>query len=131
MKIKKMHTTFIEYLNETTTKLKFIIDKNKFQLFLDDILIAESGFNIEEPDEWFNEKYVTIYDLKTIEKFQGKGYAKYLLEKIFDYVKNELKINIITLIVYKDNYKASNLYFKTGFEIFMEYDDSYSLIKKL
>lgn len=46
-------------------------------------------------------------------------------------MKNELKLNIITLIVYKNNYKAVNLYFKSGFEIYIEYEDSYSLIKNL
>jgi ribosomal protein S18 acetylase RimI-like enzyme len=103
----------------------------KFKLFLDKTLVAESGFNIEQPDEWFNEKYVTLYNLKTHKKFQNKGYAKYFLEQIFDYVKNKIKLNIITLIVDKDNYKAINLYLKTGFKIFMEYSDSYSLIKKI
>jgi len=93
--------------------------------------VCESNFNIESPDEWFNEKYVSIYDLKTFEKFRRKGYAKYLLERIFEYVKNSFKLNIITLIVDKDNTNAVNLYFNNGFEIFMEYDESYSLIKKL
>ena len=109
---------------------KFIVD-DKFKLYLGDNLVTESGFNIEQPDKWLNEKYVTLHDLKTIEKFQRKGFAKKLLNHIFDYVKNELNLNIITLIVYKDNNKAVNLYFKCGFEIFEEYEDSYSLIKKL
>jgi len=55
----------------------------------------------------------------------------YLLEHIFNYVKNELKLNIITLIVYKNNIEAVNLYFKSGFRIYIEYEDSYSLIKNL
>lgn len=123
---------FILFENsQKTTEKRFVIDKNKFQLFLNDILVAETGFNIENPDKWFEQKYVIIHDFKTFEKFQGKGFAKYLLDQIFNYVKNELKLNIITLIVYKNNYKAVNLYFNCGFEIFIEYDDSYSLIKKL
>jgi RimJ/RimL family protein N-acetyltransferase len=117
--------------NEIDEK-RFIVDKtkHKFQLFLGDILVTESGFNIVSPDKWFKQKYVIIHDLKTFKYFQ-KGQAQYLLERIFEYVKNELKLNIIALIVYKNNYLAMNLYFKSGFEIFMEYDDSYSLIKKL
>jgi ribosomal protein S18 acetylase RimI-like enzyme len=103
----------------------------KFQLFEKDNLVSESGFNIEQPDEWFDEKYVTIHDLTTFKEFRRKGFAKRLLEQIFDYVKNTLEINIITLIVYKDNFKAVNLYFDSGFKVFMEYDDSYSLIKNL
>ena len=120
-----------------TAEKKIVIDKKnyKFKLFLDDILVSESSFRIEHPDKWFNEKYVTIHDLKTVKNFQGKGYAKYLLEQIFNYVKNELKINIITLLVYKNNYKAVNLYLKCGFEIYQDYDDnknqSFILIKKL
>ena len=105
--------------------------RHKQELFLNDILVAESYLNIEQPDKWFDDKYVTIHDLKTLEKFRGNGFATELVDKIFDYVKNELKLNIISLIVYKDNYKAVNLYFKCGFEIFEEYNDSYCLIKKL
>ena len=108
-----------------------IIEKNKIKLFSNDVLVAESGFSISKKDKWFGEKYVIIYNLKTFEQFTGRGHAKYLLEKIFDYVKNELNLKIITLIVDKDNYKASNLYFNVGFEIFIEYDDSYSLVKRI
>jgi ribosomal protein S18 acetylase RimI-like enzyme len=117
-----------EYLNSDK---KFVIDKDKFQLFLDNNLVSESNFTIEEPDEFVNEEYVTIYDLKTFEDFQGKGFAKYLLNNIFDYVKNELKINIITLNVDKRNTVALNLYLSCGFEMFINYKSSYSLIKKL
>lgn len=112
--------------------IKFVVDNRKFKLVIGRKIITESGFSIEEPDKYFNEKYVTLYDLKTIEDFQNKGFAKYLLKEIFNYVKNNLGINIITLIVYKDNIKAINLYLKYGFEIYIEYDDnSYSLIKNL
>ena len=69
--------------------------------------------------------------LKTFKNFQRKGFAKYLLNQIFNYVKNILKLNIITLIVYKNNFKAINLYFNCGFKIHIDYIDSYSLIKKL
>jgi len=110
---------------------QFIVERNKFKLLVNNVLVAETMFNIESPDEFFNEKYVSIYELKTFEQFQGKGFAIYLLEQIFIYVKNTLKLNIISLIVDKDNYKAVNLYFKNGFVIFNEYEDSYSLIKKL
>lgn len=113
------------------TKKQFVIEKNKFKLLIDNILVAESKFNIETEDEFFNEKYISIYELKTSEQFQRKGFARYLLEQIFIYVKNKLKLNIITLIVDKSNYKAINLYYNVGFEMFMEYEDSYSLIKKL
>lgn len=122
---------FLEFINENLSEERFIVNKNKFQLYLGDNLIAESGFDIIQPDEWFNEKYVILYNLKTNKNFQGKGFAKSLLEHIFNYVKNELKLNIISLVVYKDNNKAVNLYFKCGFEIYIEYDNSFSLIKKL
>lgn len=120
-------------LYEDFDEKRFIVDKKnyKFELFSNNVLVSETSFTIENADEWFDENYVTIYDLKTYENFRGKGFAKYLLEQIFDYVKNELGFNIITLIVYKDNKKAVNLYFNSGFEINIEYDDSYSLIKKL
>jgi len=118
-------------LYESLDDKTFIILKNEFRLSVNNVVVSKTGYNIEEPDKWFNEKYVTLYDLKTFEKFRGKGYAKSLLNQIFKYVKNTLKLSIITLIVYKDNEKAMKLYFKMGFEVFLEYDDSYSLIKKL
>ena len=57
-------------LYEDSTEKKFVIKNNKFQLFLNDNLVAESGFSIEQPDEWFNQKYATIFELKTDEKYQ-------------------------------------------------------------
>lgn len=124
---------FNNYLNGNNENLKFIIDKKnfKFKLFLQNVLVSETSFTIEESDDWFNEKYVTLFDLKTYENFRNRGYAKYLLNKIFEYVKNILDLNIITIIVYKNNYKALNLYSNLGFNIYIEYDDSFSLIKKL
>ena len=59
-------------------------------------MVAHTGFEIEKSDKWFNQKYLTLFELKTEEEHQRKGYAKYLLEQIFNYVKNELKINIIS-----------------------------------
>ena len=123
--------SFKQFVNESVTNKKFIVKNNKFELLIDNILVAETKFNIETEDEFFNEKYVSIYELETFEQFRGNGYARLLLEEIFNYVKNKLKLNTITLIVDKDNHKAVNLYFNTGFEIFMEYEDSYSLVKKL
>jgi ribosomal protein S18 acetylase RimI-like enzyme len=136
---KIVHTTIAEFLNEQDsiqTEKRFVVDKknHKFQLFLGDILVAESQFHIEKSDKWFNQKYVTIFDLKTVEKFQGKGLAKYLLENIFYYVKNELKLNIITLLVYKNNNRALNLYLNNGFEIYQNFEDDepcFILMKKL
>ena len=140
MDLKKIiHTTIAEVLDKQDlyqTEKKFVVDKknHKFQLFLGDVLVSESQFSIEKSDEWFNQKYVTIFNLKTVEKFKGRGLAKYLLENIFDYVKNKLNINIISLLVYKNNNKAVNLYLNTGFEIFQDFDGdepSFTLIKKL
>lgn len=111
----------------------FIVDESKseFQLMNNGEIVSKSGFNIENPDEWFNQKYLIIHDLKTFNQFRHKGFAEFLLSKIFKYTKNKLNIKIISLIVYKENFKATNLYFKCGFEIFKEYDDSFCLIKKL
>jgi len=116
---------------EVQPQKRFVVDNNKFKLFLDDVLVSESGFNIEQSDKYIKEKYVSLYNIKTHISFKRKGFAKYLLEQIFNYVKNELNINIITLIVYKNNHKAINLYLDCGFEIYEDYSKSYSLIKKL
>jgi len=45
-------------------------------------------------------------------QFQINGYAKILLNKFFCFVKNKLNLNIIVLIVDKNNHKAINLYKK-------------------
>lgn len=136
MRIKK----YIEFLNENILQeTEFVVNKknNKFQLFINNDLVSESGFSIENPDKWFNKKYVTLFDLNTSKKFQNKGFAKKLLEEIFNYVKNNLKLNIITLNVYKTNYKAVNLYFKCEFTVLVDYNDKnikksyYSLVKNL
>jgi ribosomal protein S18 acetylase RimI-like enzyme len=113
--------------------LKFFVDKKnqEFQLFMGEEVTSESGYCIEHKDEWFDEKYLTLHELRTFIKFQGNGLAKCLLNCIFNYVKDELDINIITLIVFKDNIKAIKLYQKCGFEVYENYDDSYCLVKYL
>ena len=133
-----MITKYNKFINEnTTTERRFVVDKKnyKFQLFLGDILVAKSDFSIDQPNELYNQKYVGLFKLETVEKFQGKGYMKYLLEQIFDYIKNELNIDTILLNVYKNNDRALNLYFNSGFVIYKKYDDDedpyYTLIKDL
>jgi len=127
-KVKK----YVEFINENITgKKQLVVKNNKFELLIGDTLVAETKFNIEDKDEFFNEKYVSIYELVTFEQYRGKGFAIILLQEIFNYVRDSLKLNIITLIVDKDNHGAFNLYLKTGFDIFMEYENSYSLVKKL
>jgi len=130
---------YLKRYNESIeSEKRFVVDKEhpslkygKFKLFLGDTLVSESGFTIEEPDEYFSQQYATLYSLKTFEKFQRKGFAKYLLEQIFNYVKNELKLNFITLNVDKKNNNAIELYFNIGFEIFISYDNAYTLVKPL
>ena len=128
------------HINESlTTEKRFVVDKknHKFQLFLENIIVAKSNFNIEQPDELINEKYVGLFKLETNKEFRGKGFMKYLLGQIFEYVKNELNINNILLNVYKNNDSAVKLYFNSGFEIYQDHNDEngedpyFTLIKKL
>ena len=70
-------------LYESLDDKTFIILKNEFRLSVNNVVVSKTGYNIEEPDKWFNEKYVTLYDLKTFEMFKGKGYAKSLLNQLF------------------------------------------------
>lgn len=131
MKLVKEHIIFEKF---TENEKIFNITSNKFQLFLNNILVSETHFSIEYPDNLFNKKYVGIFKLKTNKKFRGKGFAKYLLEKIFNYVRNHLKIKYILLNVYKDNQNAVKLYFNAGFEIYKDYDVEnpyFTLIKNL
>jgi len=129
IRLSELKNLIKQIADENIVEKQFIVKNHKFELLINNKLVTESKFNIEPKDEFFNEKYVSIYELKTLEQFRKKGYAKMLLEEIFNYVKNTLKLNIISLIVDKNNYKAVNLYFNVGFKIFIEYKDSYSLIK--
>lgn len=123
---------FKQSINENVENEKqFVVEQHTFKLLVNNVLVAQTKYNVEQQDEFFNEKYISVYELETFEYFRGKGYAKDLLNEIFNYVKDSLKLNIITLIVDKDNTNAVNLYFNSGFDIFMEYEDSYSLLKKL
>lgn len=117
---------------------RFVVEgHNKFQLFLCDILAAESKFGVEQADELFNQPYVGLFQLKTMEKFRGQGLMTYLLEQIFGYVKNTLNISHILLNVYKSNTSALNLYLNCGFEVYKNFDDVedeepyFTLIKNL
>lgn len=127
----KIYTKLFEFINEK----RFIVDDEKgiFKLFLGDILVAKSYFDIEQPDKLFTQKYVGLFKLETNVAYRGKGYMRYLLEQIFNHVKNEFNIDYIFLNVYKENKNALNLYFKSGFEIYKEFDDEsyFTLIKKL
>lgn len=139
MYIKK----YKEFVNESITDEKrFVVDNENyiFKLFLGNILVAESFFVVEEiGDDLFDQKYVGLFRLQTIKKYRGKGFMKYLLEQIFNYVKNELNINYILINVLKNNQNALNMYFKLGFKLFKDYNDYdwgdvkpfFSLIKKI
>lgn len=132
-----------KYLIEQLNKDKeFVVDttNNIFLLFLNKTLVAHSYFSIEDPDELFNQKYVGLFKLITNKDFRGKGYMKYLLNEIFNYIKQNLDIHYILLNVYKSNENALKLYFNNGFEIYKDYDDDdddqeeepyFTLIKKL
>lgn len=130
MKIKKLY----EFLEPAK---RFVVDASRFQLFSEDVCVAESYCVIAQSDNLFNQKYVGLFRLKTIKESRGKGFMRYLLDQIFNYVKNDLKIDYILLNVYKDNQKALNLYFKNGFEVYKDFDDVeddepyFTLIKKL
>jgi len=128
----KLTNIFKQIIKEETIEKRFVVNKknNKFQLYINNIPASEAGFKIEQPDKWFNQKYISLFNIKTAEEFRGKGFAKNLMEQIFNYVKN-LNINIITLIVYKNNITATRLYLNCGFEIFMDYEESYCLIRRL
>jgi len=127
-------------VDDSKSEKRFEVDKKsgKFKLFLGNTLVTECGFNVKPPDKWFDKKYLILHDMKTVKKYQRKGFAKFILKQIFNYVKDDLKLNIISLIVYKDNEPATKLYLKSGFEKYNNYDDFndednsfMTLIKKL
>ncbi len=110
----------------------FAVTKDRFKLKNSNgVVVSECGFEVVNKDKWFNQKYVTLFDLKTKKEYRGKGFANELLNYIFKHVKNNEKVNIISLIVDKDNDKAIGLYKKCGFDVFIEYEDSYSMVKRL
>lgn len=101
------------------------------RLTSDDEVVSQVEFKVERPDEWFDKEYVSVFDLLTILEYRRKRFAKMMLNYLFDYVRDELKLDTITLVVYKTNKIALSLYFGVGFEIFREYGSSYSLVKHL
>jgi ribosomal protein S18 acetylase RimI-like enzyme len=115
--------------------IKFNVENNTFKLYFKSELVSESKFQINKPDYFFDKKYIGLFRLKTLTKFRNKGFGEILINNIFDYVKNNLKLNHIFLNVYTNNTPALNLYFKTGFSIFGKYDDDdesyYTLVKIL
>lgn len=120
----------------TIPENRFVVNKKseKFQLFYENKLVAESYFSIENPDNLYDEKYIGIFKVKTIEKYRGRGFMRTLLTNIFEYTKNNLNIQVILLNVYLKNAVALNLYLSLGFEIFKEDEDDYpyyTLIKHL
>ena len=57
-------------------------------------MVSESKFQINKPDYFFDKKYIGLFRLKTLTKFRNKGFGEILINNIFDYVKNNLKLNI-------------------------------------
>ena len=120
----------------TIPENRFVVNKKskKFQLFYENKLVAESYFSIENPDNLYDEKYLGIFKVKTIEEYRGRGFMRALLSNIFEYTKKNLNIQVILLNVYLKNTVALNLYLNLGFDIFKEGEDDYpyyTLIKHL
>ena len=75
-----------------------------------------------------------LFDIAIDEKFQGKGYAKLLMNFMIDFAK-ENKCETIFLEVNKMNVKAIKLYEKFGFKTYAErknyYGDNDAVLMKL
>jgi ribosomal protein S18 acetylase RimI-like enzyme len=129
---KFIATTIKEYLNEN---MIFNHNENygKFELILNDEIIAETHYSINNSDEVFNKKYVALYALETNENHRGKGYMSKLLNYIFTFVKNDLHIKFILLDVEKHNANAIKLYNKNGFIIYNDdkKDKYITMVKEL
>jgi ribosomal protein S18 acetylase RimI-like enzyme len=69
--------------------------------------------------------------IAVLKNYQGKGIGSHLMKELIDYVKNEIKAEIISLEVRTDNQIAINLYKNNGFEKigfykgFMKINDKY------
>jgi ribosomal protein S18 acetylase RimI-like enzyme len=120
--------------------VSFVADSIKFEfsdidniarLLINNQHVSSIGYQIVSSDEWISENYVILFNIKTVDHYQNNGFAKLLLRRTINYIKNVLHIRIITLIVDKDNRKAISLYTGVGFEVYVEYDAEYCLIKKL
>ena len=92
--------------NVNNEEIKFVVDKNQFQLYIGNILVASTVFVIEQSGPLYNENYVELHQVHTVQDFRRKGLMTYLLTHIFDYVKTKLKINNILLRVFKNNRKT-------------------------
>ena len=129
---KFITTTIREYLNES---IVFNNNENygKFELKLDNNIVSETHYSINNPDEVFDKKYVALYALETNKNYRNMGYMRELLKNVFLYVKTELQIDYILLDVEKDNISAINLYNSNGFEIYKDdkKDKYFTMLKKL
>lgn len=82
---------------------------NEFYLFFKDNNVL--GYTLLHPD---NDKYI-IRNFLINKEFRNQGYGHLCFQLILDYLKYNLKIKKVSLMVLSTNKKAKNLYFSFGF----------------
>lgn len=59
--------------------------------------------------------YLYIHDVVVLHKFRGKGFGKYLIQKLID-ISTKRGYSKVTLEVREDNHTAQRVYKNLGFE---------------
>ena len=68
----------------------------------------------------YEQSFLEVNELGALNKYQGKGYGKLLMQKVKE-IAQEKNINRIELDAWNFNEKALNFYKKLGFETYREY----------
>ncbi len=92
---------------------KFELNENPFAHYF--ILVdEEEGFFIGMISLWIDSPNAQIINIYILPEFQGRKYAKLLMDFMCDFVKS-FDVTEVTLEVRTSNYKAISLYEKYGF----------------
>ena len=119
-------TVFKGFSKELEEHIKnFVNDKTKSFLVYekDDKILAYAMLEFVTKPETsyrYEQKYLEVQELGTLEGFKGKGYGKLVMQKIEEIAKQN-NFNQIQLNMWTFNDKVLNFYEKIGFENYRKY----------
>ena len=119
-------TVFKGFSKELEEHIKnFVNDKTKSFLVYekDDKILAYAMLEFVTKPETsyrYEQKYLEVQELGTLEGFKGKGYGKLVMQKVEEIAKQN-NFNQIQLNMWTFNDKVLNFYEKIGFENYRKY----------
>ena len=88
--------------------------------------VCSLGYELNPPDEWFDEPYASVHDLWTSPSERGRGLATELMRACMGRFRS-MGACAVTLIVGRENAPALGLYRKLGFRTFRGYEQELCL----